>query len=307
MPHGEATDVLITLFRYFNTAAAYIPYPIGVSWGRWIAGNAVARTLFFARDIKSIKDIYENRCGIRLDDRAVQSLLMAKTLKRWWLFKLPKFTDRELERYVRINGLDELRELSRSGQGVLLASAHYINAGCTGATLARLGFDFRSLRRSKPRRGPSYSQIRYLYVGDKNAVSSFKEISRILRSGGMVHSLFDGLQGMGTIARPFLGHNCRFRRALIELAWSEGAVIVPVSVRTELDGRILIDFHKALSDDIGNMPAKKAAEGVVERYAAFLEATIRAYPWCFDPTRLDLFLRRTSVDGPDNVPSAAAS
>jgi hypothetical protein len=294
-----------SLYLYSFTILAFVPYPIGVAWARGLAGNAWARRLFFRRDMRLIKVVYEDACGIRLDDGAVHRLLMAKSLKRWLIFKIPKLSDQELERYVRITGLDRVREFSRSGQGVVLASAHYMNGSCAGTVLARLGFDFLSLRRSKPRLRPSYNQIRYTYVGGKNAVFAFKEISRRLRSGGVIYSLFDGLQGKGTIVRPFLGRNCHFRRALVELAWSEGAAIVPVSVRTDLDGRILIDFGQPLTTEIAEMPAKEAAAGIIERYAAYLGTAIRTYPWCFDPARLDLFMRRTSDDGPYNAPTAA--
>jgi len=299
--------VRIPRSRIFNTAAAYVPYPVGVGWARWFTGNALARRLFFGREIRSIKDVYEDRCGIRLDEPAVHRLLMANTLRLWWVFKLPKLSDGELDRYVRVKGLQELRALNRSGQGVLLASAHYFGTGSISLVLARRGFDVRSVRRSKPKRVPSYSQAQYVFVGGKNAVTAFKEITRIFRSGGMIHSLFDGLQGTGTVVRPFLGRNCHFRRALGELALREGVAIVPVSVRTELDGCIQIDFDEPLTIDLADVPVKEASEAVIERYAAYLDTAIRTYPWSFDPVRLDLFLRKTSVDEPDNAPSAAAS
>jgi len=304
---GEATHVPITLSRYFNSIAVHIPYSIGVSWARWIAGNAVTRRLFFTRDIRRIKDVYGDRCGIRLDDRAVHSLLLAKTLMQWRLSKLPRLTDRELERYVRVRGLEDIRKLNRSGRAVVLASAHYIGAFQVSAVLARLGFDLLSVRRSKPKRSHFHSQIRYAYVGGNNARPALEEISHLLKKGGMVYALLDGLQGKNTIVGSFLGRNCYFRRGFVELALSEGAAIVPVTIRGDLDGRILIDFDRPLTTDIVEMPAKDAAAGIIERYAAYLDTAIRTYPWCFDPARLDLFLRRTSVDGPDNVPSAAAS
>ena len=114
--HGEAIDVPKTLVRFFHTILAYLPYPIGVAWAHWIAGNAWARRLFFTRHIRLIQDVYEDGCGIRLDDGAIHRLLMAKTLKRCRLYKVPKFSDRELERYVRITGPDKVRELNGSGR-----------------------------------------------------------------------------------------------------------------------------------------------------------------------------------------------
>lgn len=300
--------MLVSLVPIFRTVLAVAPYPVGVAWARWLADNALARRLFFARDIRLMRNVYENTCGIRLDDRAVQRILAAKTLNWWRLFKVRKFSDREMERYVRINGLDNIQELSGSGQGVVLASAHYFDLGCIPTILARLGFDFRSLRRSRPRRDTSHSISRFIYVGGDNAFPAFQEISGVLKGGGMIHSLFDGMQGRGTVARPFLGRVCRFRRSLIELAWTEDAAIVPVSVRSDLEGRIVIDIHEPIStEEDRELPMKAAVAGIVGRYASFLENTIRTDPWCFDPARLELFFRRTSVDEADSADSAAAS
>lgn len=296
-----------SLIHFFMTVLAYVPYPIGVAWGRWAAGNAWVRRLFFARDIRLIKDLYQDTCGIPFDDGAVHKLLTAKILKRWRVYKISKFSDQELDRYVRVTGLDRVREADRSGQGAVLAAAHFVAVGCVGPFLARLDFDVQSLRRSRAKLNPSGSPVQYTYVGGKSAVSAFTEVARTLRSGRIIFALLDGLQGKGTVVRPFLGRNCHFRRGLVELARDQGAAIVPVSVRADLDGRILIDFHEPLSDDIADVPSKEAVADIVGQYAAFLDATIRTYPWCFDPVRLDLFLRRTGADESENAAPAAAS
>jgi len=277
-------------------AVVYVPYPIVVVFARGLAGSALAQRLFFARHIRSIKDVYEDGCGIPLGAAAIQRLLMAKTLILLLRFKIPKFSDRQLARYVRIDGLDRVRQINGSGQCLVLASAHYVGASWTSAVLARLGFDFRAIRRSRGKLHPSYSQVPYIFVGGDNAISGLREISGILKAGGTIFVPLDGLQGRGTVARQFFGRTCHFRRALIELAWTEGAAIAPVSVRFDLDGSIAIEVHEPFPVVSSEIPMKAAAADIIGCYAEFLEATIRAYPWCFDPARLDLFWRRTGGD-----------
>ena len=285
----------VSLAHPFRTARAYVPYPAGVALARRLAGNALARRRFFSRDIRLIKDVYEDACGIRLDDRAVHKLLTAKALKRWRIFDNLIFSDPELERHVRISGLDKVRDLNQSGQCVVLASAHYIAAGCVVPVLARLGFDVHGLKRRRFG-NPYFSQTPYIYADGENALDGIEKLYRVMKSGGLIHTLIDGGQGTGVVSLPFFGRVCNFRRSLIELAWTEGAAIVPVSVRTDIDGRILIDFHEPLSVEERGLPKKVVTAGIVERHAAFLEATIRTYPWCFDPARIEHFWHRTTVD-----------
>ncbi len=285
----------ISLARPFRKVCRNLSYPAGVAFARFLTGNAVVRSLVFRRDIRQIKEVYEDACGIRLDDHAVRTLLIAKTLKRWRLFGSLDFSEGDLERYVRISGLEQVRERSESGQSVVLASAHYIGVGCLVPVLARLGFDLHTLTRKK-NLDNFPGQVRYFFDDGDNIFDGFQNISKVMKSGGLIHGLLDGGRGSGIVAQTFLGRVCQFRRSLFQLALAEGAAIIPVSIRVDMDGCILIDIHQPLSVEKADMTAKAATASLIEGYAKFLEATIRTHPACFDPARIKHFWQRSIAD-----------
>ena len=122
------------------------------------------------------------------------------------------------------------------------------------------------------------------------------DIDRVLKAGGLVFALFDGIVGRGTVTRPFFGRVCHFRRALVELAARNGAAIVPVAVRMNIDGRILVEFHEAISDVGPNVPPKTAALRVITRLVDMLENEIKRHPWSFEPGRIAWYWKKAGAE-----------
>ena len=97
-----------------------------------------------------------------------------------------------------------------------------------------------------------------------------------------------------------------FHLGAFAVAKETGAAIVPVAIRIDLDGRIVIDFHEPLPIDEPRETLEMTTRRIIEGYVRLLEETIRTYPWSFDPARIDLFWRRTGVEEGEPHPRRAS-
>jgi len=206
---------------------------------------------------------------------------------------VPKLSDHEFKRYIRVDGLETVRDLCSSDRGVLIVAAHFTSVRALRPVLDRLGIRPYLLVRAGPN---SVKTGRFITTYDKAPFFGIREAHEILKDGGEVMVLADGRQGSSDVRHQFLGRDCCFKGGIFDLAHSVGAAIVPVIVYTEIDGRVVVDFHPPLQIGDPDQPRESPMAGLVHSYADVLEAAIRARPWSFDPRRLVLFWGSAAAD-----------
>lgn len=145
----------------------------------------------------------------------------------------------EVERLVRVDGLENLERARRPGVGVLCLSAHL---GCWELLPYRmrsLGYDVAVVYR--PLRDPRVQHFvierrRRFGIATLDRDRDPRGILRALRAGGLVGLLADQDTRVDSIVAPFLGKPARTPIGPVRLALRSGAPIVPVVIHMEPDG-----------------------------------------------------------------------
>ena len=135
-----------------------------------------------------------------------------------------------------------------------IASADPLRQGCVYATLAGLFTEafprWLALKSGTPGLIIGLDQGRRLAWQDKarplDLARELRAAQQLLRAGGDVHILVDGLQGHRGLMHEFFGSSRPFQPGFAELAASSGARIVPVMTDCSPAGMLTIDLLPAL-------------------------------------------------------------
>ena len=136
---------------------------------------------------------------------------------------------------VHIEEAERLGTPAGSGPGTILLGMHMGNGILMAARLARAGFPvhvvFRDPRRLPPgllARSLERAGCRPIALDRENPTRSFRQMIRILTSGGMLYVLMDQANKGDGAERSFLGKNVRMPSGIPSLAVRTGAPVVPV-------------------------------------------------------------------------------
>ena len=160
---------------------------------------------------------------------------------------LPSITpQRILDRHLHVSGLDHLLDAHKSGQGVVLTTAHISNPEVAVKALAALDIPAVALveRLDDPghleavNAARSAIGIEFLTATQTGIASAL----RTLREGGVVCILWDrDRQGGGTCI-PFFGRQARFPVGAVDLAIRAEASVLPLyAVRRQGSDRLQFD------------------------------------------------------------------
>lgn len=184
------------------------------------------------RDIARVLDISRREAGavlrlaFRDNDRAVFEII---TLAH------PDCDPQALVDTVRIDDMALLEDATTGGRGTILLGMHMGNGILMAARLARAGLPVHVVFRD-PRRLPAgllgHSLARAgcvpVPLDRENPTRSFRQMLKILSSGGMLYVLMDQAnKGEGT-PRRFLGKTVRMPSGIPSLAVRTGARVFPV-------------------------------------------------------------------------------
>jgi len=195
-------------------------------WATW-PFNARLR-----RDIARVIDISPREAGavlhqaFRDNDRAVfETLALAH----------PDCDPEALVDTVRIENMARLEDATTGGRGAILLGMHMGNGILMVASLARAGFPvhvvFRDPRRLPPGLlGQSLQRAGCVPVplDRENPTRSFRQMLKILASGGMLYVLMDQANKGEGAPRRFLGKIVRMPSGIPSLAVRTGAPVLPI-------------------------------------------------------------------------------
>ncbi|MBL36899.1 MAG: hypothetical protein CMP07_00660 [Xanthomonadales bacterium] len=184
------------------------------------------------RDIARVLGISRREAGVVLsqafrdNDRAVFEIV---TLAH------PDCDPQALIDTVRIENMARLEAAATDGRGAILLGMHMGNGILMAARLARAGFPIHVVFRD-PRRLPPGLLGRSLEragcvpvpLDRENPTRSFRQMLKILASGGMLYVLMDQANKGEGAPRRFLGKSLRMPSGIPSLAVRTGAPVFPV-------------------------------------------------------------------------------
>ncbi|MFW2351057.1 methyltransferase domain-containing protein [Qipengyuania sp.] len=204
------------------------------------------------------------------DGYAFQRLISEQLVQFLLMQKIVRLSPGELAGLVRIEGLDHL---AGSG-GAMLVGSHFGPARLVPPILAIMGveltaiapIDFQDLLAIEQPDG-----LRMLELTQSSDLRILAEAQRDLRRGRVVHSTGDGLRGGAKQAFSFLGTQRDFTTSYAFLALSAGVPCHPVFIRSDGEGRLLLEIEGALRGDLEGGASAENTAGLARDYVLRLE------------------------------------
>lgn len=283
--------VIYWLARGLLAIGGIIPDRLGSALG---AALGSLTRLFAKRDRERALDNLRQAFAGQMDEKTVQSTARAcfRHLGRivFELPRIPRLVGHDLERHVRIEGIEHLREAVAGGRGVVIATGHIGNWEVMGAAATKLGLPLNVIARrlNDPRLNDLVVGLRGR-TGVKTILrespESARQILGCLRRGEMLALLIDqDIQAEGAFV-PFFGRPAFTPIGAAALAARTGALFVAAAVHRLAPARHVVSLR------VVDIPADPG-RGIIEatRIATqHLEEWIRMRPeqwaWIHDRWR----------------------
>lgn len=261
---------------------SYLPLPVGRFLGRML-GTALSmipmeRTVVSLENIrKSFADSMGMADAKRLNRRVILHFGQM-------LFEIPhimRMNKRNLEKYVRFDGEENLAQALRKGKGLFLLTGHFGNWELMAAAVSlRFGplaivarsFDFKPLDRFMT---DLRSRFRSEIIPKQRAM---RRILKTIKQNRMVGILMDQNVDWyeGAFVR-FLGRWACANKGLALMAQRTGASVVPVFPVRQDDGRYCVTFGKEIRL-IRTGDRTKDVEDNTALFTSVIEDYVRRYP-----------------------------
>lgn len=194
-------------------------------------------------------------------------------------FKLPGVSPAEIQRWVRAEGVEHLRQALSGGNGAIVVSGHFGNWELMPMYLAGQGFKGGVLARRL--RYPEYEQFlidtRGRFGVPTLARGSLKEVAAILRANQVVGMMPDqDISSLDGVFVDFLGHPAYTPVGPAALSVLAGAPIVPVFILRDGDAFRLV-VEPAIRAPQG-MDRKEAITALTQSWSDVVAGYIRRHP-----------------------------
>jgi len=242
-----------------------------------LCGQPWAQATIFSEESKLTR-LFLKETGIAAADPEpfVQQSLMANCWASAWTRILLAAERKYFGAYCVAKGEDTLRAALAEKRGVVLTHSHTVFAQLFWRWLEHQGipegitlWQWTWNRERKEKEDPKL-----------RAIESAREMlaaTRLLRDGGIVHSMADGRWGGDRIEMPFFNRKRVFQPGFAELAVMTGAPVLPVNVILQTDGRIRVDIGTRLTDHAGVKDRNQRVEKLVHEYVRQLTGRWRRY------------------------------
>jgi len=242
--------------------ARVVPYSSGAYLLQWLANHPG----WFPRRVELIEKAYRTLPINAHCDKIVTHSLAANILRFYRLAALARCSDRQLERWLEIDGLDILEQALGQGRGVIVLNSHTSLAHLLTFVLHRSGHsDLHTV-------GDDSMKLNLLGIeakAEQPATAGTKQSAflqqlqvakLILRNGGLVQIAGDGSYGTSGIDAELFGRKRFFRKGFAELAALTRAEVVPALVTMRPDGVVKVRFETPFP----RSPHKQASRVLVE-------------------------------------------
>ena len=217
------------------------------------------------------------------------------------LLRLPVIDGAYVERYITIDGRDRLEEAIASGRPVILLTGHCGNWELSSITAALFGYPIVALARAQANL-PKLYQLLVSYRQSKGCTivhkgGAMKRLIAALEKRQPVGIVADQASRQGIFA-DFFGRPALFAKGPFALAYSKGALILPVFIH-----RLRGPFHRIVihppMELTKRLPKTEAVRSGIQQFAEILSHHIRDDPrqwlwmhkrWKHTPARRALVL-----------------
>jgi KDO2-lipid IV(A) lauroyltransferase len=185
-------------------------------------------------------------------------------------------TDRKIRTLVDINGLENLKAASKTGQGIILLGSHFVPIEICGR---RLGQDFPFDTTYKPTGNPAFEYVmhhrRAKIYGGAIPVTDMRKIVKTVKNGGTVWYAPDQNYGLkGSAFVPFFGIATATTMGTSKIARMANALVVPTfTIRHPEDNGYTLHILPHLED----FPTDNA-EADTARVIKLIEEWVDKYP-----------------------------
>jgi KDO2-lipid IV(A) lauroyltransferase len=196
------------------------------------------------------------------------------------LLHFPKITRENLDRFVKIEGIDKLNRALKLGKGVLIVTGHIGNWELLALTIRLKGYHGAVIGRriyfekydAYLNRLRGHHDIEVIYRDD-----SPKKILRVLKANGIIGILADqDVDSVDGVFVDFFGRRAYTPSGPVALARSSGAVLIPGFIIRENEGHRLVLEDPLKLVDTGDK--EKDLLTNTQLWSGVIEAHIRRYP-----------------------------
>jgi len=196
-------------------------------------------------------------------------------------FRFEKIDKRFIERYVKVEGKDNVTEALARGKGAIILSAHIGNWELGGFTVNALGFPLSAVvlvHQNKKiddffTRQRSFGRMGVIPVG-----SRLKECFLCLRKNGCLAILGDRDFSTAGVMVEFFGKKTVIPTGPAKISMETGCAIVPTFIVREPDDSFRMYFEKPIFPDSGSRKDPEAVTRYIRQYLASIEKCVREYP-----------------------------
>jgi hypothetical protein len=242
-----------------------------------LCGQPWAQGTIFPEETKLAREfLRETGIADGAEDAFVQQALLLNAWAPAWMGLLLKFSRDEFKAYCLVQGLEHLRVAQQEKRGIIFAHAHTLFTQVFWRWLEHVkippGITLWQWTWNRPRKDKEDPKLRAIEGGREMYAAA-----RLLREGGVVHSLVDGRWGGDRVAVEFFNRKRIFQPSFAELSLMTGAAVLPVDVIVRTDGRIRIDIGERLAPPAPDVARDKRAEHLVHEYVRHLAGRWRRY------------------------------
>lgn len=213
------------------------------------------------------------------------------------LLKLPVMGKRYLERYVKVEGLDWIKEARDKGKGAILLTGHFGNWEISSVGVSASGQRMYIFAREQKHARLNNLLNSYREMAGSKVVTkgfSVREIIKALHDNSVVAMLIDQDAGANGTFVNFLNRPASTAQGPVTLSLKTGAAVIPCFMRRKDRGRHVVEFGKPLQlVDTGDK--EKDLKANLESISDILEGHIRRFPeqWLWSHKRWKSSPQRT--------------
>jgi lauroyl/myristoyl acyltransferase len=252
----------------------------------YVMANSLADvySLFSARDREAVAHNIKLISGPSLDDKDAQRLArdvfrnFAKYLVDF--FRVQKIDHDYINKFVKIQGRENIDAALARGKGVIMLSAHIGNWELGGTAISSMGYplsavvlthqnklinDFFQRQRMKSKMMP-------IEIG-----ASLRACYKTLKNNGLLAVLGDRDFTKNGIATEFFGKPALIPKGAAVFSYRVGSPIVPSFMIRQKDDTFILFLEKPIFPDTG-AEEKSAIEALTKKCASVIESYVRRYP-----------------------------
>ncbi len=213
-----------------------------------------------------------------------EAKVMAK--KSWTRFgymiievlRFPKMKE-DINRYVHIEGKENMEKALALGKGAIIATAHSGNWELLGGALALNGFPIVGVAQKQKNSAfdrfiNEYRSLIGMHITYKSGV---REMFKMISEGWAIGLLMDQDAGRDGVLLQFFGRDTSCVTGPASMGRFQGAPILPIFISQNSDGTHLLKIHEAVFAE----KTKNKQEDLTrttEKLTRIIEAHIRKYP-----------------------------